>query len=358
MNCYIELLNSLKRGVISPVYLFFGEEGYLREQAINHFKEYFYQMDGSGLNIDIIDGETASPAEVAAKADTLPFMSGKRLVVVNNTTFFKGSKKSVEDEEFRDEAKTADELPLLYYLKEPLPSTCLVFNTGNQVDKRKRIYKAIAKCGRALEFTKLSRGELARWLSQRAGKAGKRFAAGAGEALLDAAGPFLQNLTVELEKLFNYTSGQQVISLEDVRKVCPQQLEENIFAVVDAIGARKFGEAMSGIKDMLAAKEPPLKILTMISRQFRLLLQAHELLGRGRLATDVSHELNVHPYVAQKITSQCKNFKSSALVDAIIALSEIDIALKSGRQEFLPALEVFLLKLATNSTGGYKNSFH
>lgn len=349
MNYYIELLNSLRRGVISPVYLFFGEEGYLREQAINHFKEHFCQLDGFGLNFDLIDGETASPAEVAARADTLPFMSGKRLVVVNNATFFKGSKKGGEDEEFRDEGKTADELPLLNYLKEPLPSTCLVFNTGDPVDKRKRIYKAIAKYGRALEFTRLSRGELARWLYQRAGKADKRFAAGAGEALLDAAGPSLQNLMVELEKLFNYTAGRQVISLEDVRQLCPQQLEENIFAVVDAMGARKFGEAMSGIKDMLAAKEPPLRILTMISRHFRLLLQANDLLERGGLPRDIPSVLNVHPYVAQKMTSQCKNFKSSTLAGAIIALAEIDIALKTGRQEFLPALEVFLLKLATNS---------
>lgn len=347
MNYFIELLNSLKRGVISPVYLFYGEETYLKDQAVARFKEFYIQGGESDLNVDLIEGETAVPADIVARAETLPFFADKRLVVVKNPTFFKASKRAIEEAaEGVVETKAAGkEAPLLDYLKNPLASTCLIFTTGEPVDKRKRLFQAIKKNGRALDFTFLSRGELSRWLAQKAGAGGRKFAAGAGDALLDAAGPSLQKLVMELGKLFNYTAGREVITPEDVRKLCPPKTEENIFAIMDAVGNRRCGEALTGIREMLAAKEPPLKILSMIARQFRLLLQVHDLLGRGCPPRDIPAKLNIHPFVAQKVLAQCKNFNLTILIGAIEALSEVDVALKTGRQEFYPAAETFLLKL-------------
>jgi DNA polymerase-3 subunit delta len=196
-----------------------------------------------------------------------------------------------------------------------------------------------------MEFTFLSRGELSRWLAQKANAAGRRFTSGAGELLLDMAGPSLQKLVAELEKIFNYTAGREVVTPEDVRKLCPPRPEENIFTIVDAVGNRRCGEALTGIKELLAAKEPPLKILAMIARQFRIMLQVHDLLGRGCPARELQTRLKLHPYVAQKTASQCKNFNRSVLADAIISLSEMDADLKTGRQEFYPAVEAFMLKL-------------
>lgn len=342
MNNFIEFLNILKRGVISPVYLFYGEEGYLRDQALARLREFLGQDGEAGFNYDLIEGETASPADIAARAETLPFFAARRLVVVKNPTLFKSVQKSGEAE---SKAK-AGEAPLLKYLQSPPETTCLVFSTGDPVDRRKRLFQAVSKSGRALEFTFLSRGELARWLAQKAGAAGRRFSPGAADVLLDAAGPSLQRLVVELEKLLNYTEGKDVIGVDEVRRLCPPRLEDNIFSIVDAVGGRRCGEALSGIKEMLAAKEPPLKILAMISRQFRLLLQVHDLLGRGCPVRDLPGRLNLHPYVAQKVAAQCKNFSRPVLIGAVHSLSELDAAVKTGRQEFYPAVELFLLKLS------------
>ncbi len=347
MEYFKELLNSLQRGVIFPVYLFYGDEVYLRDLAVSRFKDFCTGSDNSGLNYDPVDGETATPADIAARAEILPFLTGKRLVVVKNPSFFKSSKKSVKgDPEGDAEPPAPGKLrPLLDYLKDPLESTCLIFNTGEPVDRRKKLFQAIQKSGRAINFTLLKREELLRWLDQRAREAGKNFAAGAREALLDTAGLSLQRLVLEIDKLFCYTAGREVIKLEDVRIVCPPGLEEDIFAVVDAMGNRRYGKALDGIKDMLAAKEPPPKILAMIARQFRLLLQAHDLLGRGLKTRDVQAGLKLHPYVAQKVVAQCRNFSRDSLVCAVESLSELDAAIKTGRWEFYPAIETFLLRM-------------
>jgi len=351
VNYFIELLNSLKRGVLSPVYLFYGEESYLREQAVFHIKKFCAGEGDAGLNYDLIDGETATPEEITASAETLPLFAERRLVVVRNPAFFKPSGRAGEGVHVAGENKKAlgKEAPLLDYLKNPLSSTCLIFTTGEALDKRKHLFQVIKKTGRVVEFKRLVRDELARWLTQKAQRDGKRFAAGAGEALMDVAGSSLQRLVTELEKLFSYTAGCEVITSEDVRELCPPGAEENIFAIVDAVGNRRCGEALAGIKELLAAKEPPARILSMIARQFRLLLQVHDLLERGCPAREVPARLNLHSYVARRVADQSKNFNRQALIKAIESLAELDLAVKTGRREFYPAVEVFLLKL---STGG------
>ncbi|BAF59048.1 DNA polymerase III, delta subunit [Pelotomaculum thermopropionicum SI] len=353
MNYFVEFLNSVKRGQVSPVYLFYGEETYLKEQAVLRLKEHLAGGDRSGLNFDLVDGETVAPAEIAARAETLPFLAGKRLVVVKNPAFLQPAGKTGDgpagDE--KGAKSSGKESPLLKYLENPPSSTCLVFVAGESVDRRRRLFQAIKKCGQAVEFTFLSRGELTRWLVQKAGAEGRRFAAGAADALLDAAGPSLQTLVLELEKLFSYTAGQKFITVEDVRAVCPPGPEENIFAVVDAVGNRRCGEALAGIKDMLAAREPPLRILAMITRQFRLLLQVRELLEQGCPPGRIPDRLGVHPYTARKAALQCKNFGRSFLIGALQSLLEIDVAVKGGRQDFYPAVETFLLKLCAGSKG-------
>ncbi|MDD4335337.1 MAG: DNA polymerase III subunit delta, partial [Desulfotomaculaceae bacterium] len=238
---------------------------------------------------------------------------------------------------------------LLKYLKDPLNSTILVFNTGEPVDKRKRIFKVVQKAGRAVDFTYLKRNELARLLTQKVDKAGRRFAGRALDELLDTVGPSLQKLSMEFDKLLNYTAQSGVITPDDVRRLCPPPLEDNIFVIVDAVGNRRCGEALSGIKDMLAAKEPPLRILAMITRQFRLLLQVHDLAGRGCPPREIATRLKMHPFVVRKLTAQCKNYSGKSLVRIFQYLLEMDVAVKTGGQEFYPAVEHFILKLCAVS---------
>jgi DNA polymerase-3 subunit delta len=347
VDYYKEFLNSLKRGVIYPVYLFYGEEGYLREEAIRRLREYYTQSGGGDFNIDLVDGETAKPGDIVAGAETYPLFAERRLVVVKNPTFFRAAKRTGKEaaEKKEDLPAAGMEALLLAYIKEPLNSTTLVFTTGEPVDKRKRLFKAIKETGKAIDFTFLSRNDLARWLAQRAGKAGRRFADRALDDMLDAVGPSLQKLAVELDKLLNYTAQSGVITPADVRRLCPPSLEENIFAIVDAVGNRRCGEALGGIKDLLAAKEPPLKILSMISRQFRLLLMVHDLAGRDCPTRDIAVRLKIHPYVCQKLVAQCRNYSREMLVRAFQSLLEVDMAVKTSSQEFYPAVELFLLKL-------------
>lgn len=346
-NPFIDFDAGLKRGIVAPVYLFHGEETYLRELAIIRLKEHFEQGGQAGLDVDVIEGEMTDPAEVTTRAETLPFFAARRLLVVKNPYFFKAAKRGGETAEKEESKLSGRDALLLDYIKTPSPSTCLVFSTGEPVDKRKRLFQAIKKFGSEVEFNYLNAGYLARWVAKRAGQSGKRFAPGAADTLVDVAGPSLQALSLEIEKLVNYTAGRDVITTEEIHLMCPPKLEDNIFAVVDAVGTRRYHEALAGIKDMLAAKEPSTKILSMIARQFRILLMVRDLNESGFPAREIPGRLKIHPFVAKKAAAQSKNFSKTLLTAALAALAELDVGVKTGKMEFYPAMESFLLTLSS-----------
>ncbi|MHB1041818.1 MAG: DNA polymerase III subunit delta [Eubacteriales bacterium] len=352
MEYFLELLNSLKRGMISPVYLFYGPEDYLKEQAVLRFKGALFHTGEADFNFDLVRGEAASPGDIAARAKTPPFFGERRLVVVKDPAFFKpgraaaaGGDDGPEQEEEKQEKPAAAEAPLLEYLKAPPATTCLIFIAGETVDRRRKLFKAVEKAGRAIEFTRLEKKDLLKWLGQRAKGSGKRFAAGAAETLLDRAGTSLHALANELEKLVAYSGEAEVITAADVRELRLPPVEESIFNVVDAIGNRRPAVALNGVRDLLAAREPPMRLFSMVSRQFRLLLQVRDLLDRGCPPGQVAGRLNLHSFVARKMVEQSGNFTRTGLVKVMGELLKLDEAVKTGRLEFYPALEALVLKL-------------
>lgn len=356
MKYFIELLNSLKRGVISPVYLFYGEEDYLIREAVLRFQESLFPDGDAGMDLDIMAGETAAPREVTARAQALPFFAQRRLVLVKNTFFFKPARSGAArdngaeaEEEHVETVPTGSEAPLLDYLKSPPDTTCLIFTTSGPVDRRRRLFKAMVKAGRAVEFTRLEKRDLARWLAQRVSGYGKSFSQGAVETLLERAGTSLYALAREVEKLVSYAGDRKAIDVADVRELCPPPLEESVFNVVDAIGNRRAGIALSGIRDLLAAREPPVRLLALVARQFRLLLLVRDLLEQGCPAGQVAGRLKLHPFVAQKMAGQSINYSVTRLIRALEEVLELDEAFKSGRLEFYPGLEALLLRLCAES---------
>ena len=362
MQYYVELLNSLKRGVVSPVYLFYGEETYLREQGIQRFREFFSPEGDSDLNCELVDGEDITPAEVVTLAKTVPFLGDKRLLVVQNPGFLKASPTSTGTKEkaaaekkttaaekkkaAKEEKASSQEQVLLDYLENPNTSTCLIFTTSAPVDRRKKLFRSLKKNGRVVEFTFLKRGDLRRWLAKRAAESGKKLQAQGAEALLDSVGLSMLKLDAEIEKLCAFTGEWEEITAADVAQLVTPTIEENIFAIVDAIGLRRCGEALRGIRDLLAAKEPPMRLLAMISRQFRILLQISDLASRGNTSRDICSTLKLHPFVYERMATQKNNFSLRQLADALTAITELETAVKNGSREFYPALETYLLKLS------------
>lgn len=327
MRYFLELLAELEKGLIRPVYLFYGPEVYLQREAVRRFRQAVIGEENS-LDYAVLDGEEVSPREVVETASTNTLFSSRRLVVVKNAPYFgSGGKK--------------DDAVLLNCLRQPSSATCLIFCTAGTVDKRRETWKLVQKHGKAVEFTHLAPDDLKKWFQKRARQDGKVIEPAAAEALL-TIGRDLTVLHNELEKVLAYTGDNPVITAADVQAVLTPVHEEAIFAAVDAFGERRYAAAITKLRAVLA-REPQGVVLALLLRQLRLIILTHELLtsGTGSLA----RELGVPPFVAKKVAAQAGRFPRKDAAALFWNLLELDAAVKSGREEFLPGLERRMLLL-------------
>jgi DNA polymerase-3 subunit delta len=335
MKYFVDFLTELKKGNVFPVYLFYGPETYLREQAVLRLRETLLPPGGSELNYEVLDGETVPVREIVAAARHTPFISGRRLVVVRNPGLFQPAQGKND----------GDEKHLLEYLAGPHAGTCLVFNTAQGVDRRKKVYKEVARVGRAIEFTRLRPAELAKWLAKLAREEECALSREAAEELLARCGQDMYTLYHEMRKLTCHAGRGKEISPAMVRELVAGRVEENIFEVVDAIGSKDCVRALSGVRNLLLQKHQPQQITGMVARQFRLILQVRGLLESGRTRDEIIALLKMHPYVYRKIYQQRNNFSTGRLVRCINELAELDYRVKTGRTAFYPAMETLILKI-------------
>ena len=157
----------------------------------------------------------------------------------------------------------------------------------------------------------------------------------------------MENLEKEMEKLFSYTMGQEEITVQDIDEICTTQITNKIFDMVEAVAAKQQKKALEYYYDLLALKEPPMRILYLLSRQFKLLLHVKELVKQGQDKAQIAKNAGLHPFVAGKYMSQCRNFKSSELRAIMEESAEIEELVKTGRLGDVMGVEVFIVKYST-----------
>ncbi|MFZ5649636.1 MAG: DNA polymerase III subunit delta [Bacillota bacterium] len=344
MKYFLDLVEDLKKGIIAPVYLFFGPEVYLRREAVKKVRDTLLPEGAGDFSHVTLDAGETPVSEIVSLALMSPLFSQRRLLVVKNAGFFSPDKSATDSGDESRPHPGKEETRLLKYLASPNPDTCLVFDAGENVDRRKKTFKEISKTGKAIEFSLLRTDELTRWLDKQARLSGKSLAPGAAAEILARAGNTLQSLSQEIHKLISYAGESSSITPEDVAAATPPHPEEDVFAVVDAIGERNIKRAIEGINRLVRQKHPPPVILAMVARQIRLILRIGEAVRSGSQG-EIIRRLGIHPYVARKISAQQKNFDRKQLIRSLSSLHHLDVGVKSGRQDFLPAMENLLINI-------------
>lgn len=335
MRYFLELLKNLEQGKISPLYLFYGPEAYLQEKAVERFCQHLLPGETANFNFESLDGEGTSEEEIVLRAQAPPFFASWRLVVVRHAPFFSGS--------YRSASRSS---PLLAYFEHPFPTTCLIFTTTQAVDPKNRLYQALIKRGRAVEFSYLSNADLVRWLQKQARLAGKIISPEVALLLVERTGPDLLRLYQEINKLISYAGAEREIREVHVSSLTVPLAEESVFRVVDALGEKRYREALAGIRELLQRGHQAPAILAMVARQFRLILQAKELKEKKEAPTRIAAQLGVPPFVARKLMAQAENFSRQQAVAALSMLLSADEAVKRGKMDFLAAMEMLVLRLS------------
>lgn len=168
------------------------------------------------------------------------------------------------------------------YLADPVPYSIVVLTAPyEKLDERKKITKELKRKAVLVEAKKLGDHELKGWVKERVEASSVRIDEQATELLLELAGTNLMMLTNELDKMVLYTEAEKHITVEVVEKLVAKSLEQNIFTLVDHVLQRKMESAMTILHDLLRQNEEPIKILSVMAGQVRLMYQVKELSRQG-----------------------------------------------------------------------------
>ena len=312
----------IKDGTFAPVYLLYGEEAYLRRAGKNRLRRALVGDDT--MNYTYLEGKDWELSQLTDMAETLPFFAERRLIVVENSGLFK-----------RESGELAE------YLDRMPETTCLVFSE-EEVDKRNKLYKKVVKLGRAAECKRQGEAELKRWAARGLAQSGKKIQESTLELFLSKTGNDMENIHRELEKLIGYVGERDAVTREDVEAITTAQLSNRIFDMVHAIAAGDRDRAMALYGDLLALREPPMRILFLLARQFHGLLQVKELREQGAGRDAIAAACHLQPFVAGRYMSQASHFTREQLERHVRLAVETEEAVKQGNLRDTLAVELLL----------------
>lgn len=315
----------IKNGKLNHIYLVYGAESFLRKQYKERLKKALAPDDDS-MNYSYFEGKDISAGEVIDLAETMPFLSDKRAIIIENSPFFKSEGEKIAE-----------------YLNAVPDTTYLVF-VEESVDKRSKLYKAILKNGCVVEAAGLSEDKIITWILGILKKDNKKITQNTMHYLLGKIGTDMENIRSEVEKLICYCYDRDVITNEDIDAVCTTQISNQIFEMLDAMANKRQKVALQLYYNLLALKEPPMRILFLIGRQFNLLLQARLLKQKGYGDRAIAEKIGVPPFAATKYLNQAGKFKLADLRQAVAECVEADEAVKSGNRNDRLSVELLIIK--------------
>jgi len=335
-------------------YVFYGKDRFRAREALDALvRAIDADPSGEGLaeNTTRVDGASARPADLLSLCQTIPFLGSKRLVIVEGLLArFETAGRGRRGAPRRGRAADLGDWTQFVEALPGLPETTVLVFLEGEVAAKNPFLAALPKGTKAQEFKPMPQGELAAWIIQRAPTYGLVLQPRATAALAALAGNDLQVLDSELRKLAAYAGGDTV-SEEDVRSLVSLARTPSVFAMADAVIEGRAQDAAALLQRLLADGEAPQYLLTMIARQYRLLLLTKELLDRRVRPAEISARLGVQNFAMQRLLQQAPAHTLERLQRAYRRILEADLSIKRGIYDDETALQLLVVELALPREG-------
>jgi DNA polymerase-3 subunit delta len=316
-------------GDLKPVYLIYGSEELLLERAVKRLRDRLAAVADLDFNLEAFDGSSTSADAILGAANTMPFMSDRRLVIVHGV----------------DKLEASDLESLAAYARDPAPSTCLVL-VATKIARNSKLYRAVAANGVAYEYAAPKRSEYAGEVVKMLQSRGKRISHSAAQSLVERVGRDLLRLDTEAGKLAAYVGDTGVISEEDVSQAVAAGAAASVFELTDAVGERDTRLALQLLVRLMDGGESPLGIHAMLTRHVRALVGARALGERGMGPEALAAELGMAPWLARNAAHQASHFEPAELARAIAGLADAEEQMKTSAADAGLVLERWIVAAA------------
>lgn len=331
---YLRLQQELSAGKIRGSYIFAGSEDFLMEEAAEAVCKCLLPAEQRAAGFCRADGREHTLEQVLDLAGTVSLFTSTRLVVVPDAPYFSTGQSLNNgglDRLLKGDASEKPDSVIIFFVPE--------------IAKNIKSYNRFVSAGTVYHFQPLKRGELFNWLRTRLSANGKVARQETLTLLVERVGRDLRRLASELDKLITYLGNERALDEQSILMASARTLQGDIFAMTDAVVFGRTAKALVQLQDLLASGEPPLRILAMLVRQFRLLGESRELLDRGCPPGELAARLSLHPYAAEVLARQAQQAEQPWLNRCVDLLLQADLDIKRGRANQKLVLETLIIAL-------------
>lgn len=336
---YNELIKKIESRDIANSYLFMGREEYLMDEAIGKIIEKYVEPSFEAINLNRVDGKDLDLEELIGVCETLPFMSEKKIVVLENIgDYIKNLDK--------------DQDKFLDYLDDLADFLCLILvDRDERIKKNMKVYRHLNKKDQAIDFSKLQGIHLNRWVEDMVAEHDKEMSRANISYFIQKSSYTSRNLDIglfelenELNKIIDYSKARN-ISKHDIDTVLIDSIDTNIFNLLDAITRLDTKTALNEFNNIYLSDEPIQKTFYMITRQIRMIFSYKVYQNKGYSPNMIQKKIGIGNFEFKKVGMQASNFSINRLTRIMNELLEMDVKLKtSGGQDKL-LMEMFIVKL-------------
>ncbi len=328
------------------LHILWGPDDFSISQALEEMKEGIGNPSVLSANTTTLDDQQMTLDELKTVCGTLPFLAERRLVIVRGLLErFESRSKSSRQKKTVQLADLQNEWGSLSdYVGEMPDSTILVLIDGG-ITAGNHLLKQLSGKAKVRSFPRLKDAQLRQWLQQRVVQEGGSISPVAANLLVRMIGGNLWIMASELDKLVMFASGRR-IDEEDVRTVVSYAQQANVFAMVDATLEFKAGIAGKSLQQLLQRGATPAYLLTMITRQVRLIVRAKEVRKQVKSKVEIQNKLGLtSEFVLHKTLEQADRYPLERIKDVYHRLLEADLSIKTGKYDSELALNILIAEL-------------
>lgn len=285
------------------------------------------------LKVDDIvkyDMNNTTLLDVIEDASTVGLFSKSKIIILDDCYFFSANKSIDNIEELEK------------YIEKYNPNNyCIFISYTDKVDTRKKIYKLLKSNGKIIEQVNIDDDYLISYINDELKK--EDYKMEDMSYFINKVGKNLYNAKNELNKLMMYKLDTKSITNEDIDKITIRSIEEEIFALTDAVILKNTSKALSLLEEFLKKDYEEIQIIMLLASQFRFLFQVKRLLNKGKSETEIAKILEVNPYRVKFTVKKLYYYTESMLLDYISKLAKIDHDIKLGLVNKRIALELFII---------------
>ena len=333
------------------IYVLSGQDDFSAAQALDTIKKELGDESSLAMSTTTLDGQSLTCEELKNVCETIPFMTGKRLVIVEGLLgrFESGTRTKRQTKTTKKSKKQEEAVVFADYLAGGIPETTVLVFIEGVIVADNPIFKPLAGKATTRSFALPRDAKLREWIQKRVKDEGGEISPQAVHLLARLVGSNLWIMATEIEKLLLYTAGRK-IEEDDVQSIVGYNQQATVFNMVDAILEFKAEQAEKMLEHLFRSGVAPVYLLFMIARQVQLIVRVKDLSRKRITNREMQGKLGMSSeWVLKKTIEQSSRYSLSRLKGVYRKLLDTDISIKTGIMDPELSLNILVAELCRQS---------